>query len=355
MEWFEPQVRATVERRFGCPAGDVGIRMLAAHASSRTYWRITLRSGDRPPSIALMVLNPEDRGIKSDEIVEIETGLNELPFVNVQKFLCSFTDAVPEIYHDDADHGLVYIEDLGDTLFESVVAPLDDEGRRVWYGRALDLLLRLQIEGTQRLDDSCVASRAAFTETLLLWEFEHFIEYGLGTKLGVGIDARELAVLREAFGGMARRLAAAPRVFTHRDFQSKNLLVQEARLRLVDFQDALRGPRIYDLVALLRDSYVELSPELLDRLLEDYLDRARTAGENLDPETFRTDFAQMTLQRKLKDYGRFVYIHRVKQNPGFLRYNPTNARYILDAAARIPELDEAARILGRRLGPEAHR
>ncbi len=355
MEWFEPQVRATVEKRFGCPAEAVEVRMLAAHASSRTYWRLTLRPQDRPRTLALMVLNPEDRGIKSDEIVEIEAGLDELPYVNVQRFLHAFTDAVPEIYLDDAEHGLLYLEDLGDTLFESVVAGLSDEGRRVWYGRALDLLVLLQTEGSRRLDDSCVASKMAFTQTLLLWEFEHFIEYGLGTKLGAEIDPRELAVLREAFRQVARRLAADPRVFAHRDFQSKNLLVQGERLRLVDFQDALRGPRTYDLVALLRDSYVELSPALVDRLLDDYLERARAAGARLDREEFRDDFARMTLQRKLKDHGRFVYIHRVKGNPGFLKYNPTNARYVLDAVARIAELGEVAAILERRLGPEARR
>jgi aminoglycoside/choline kinase family phosphotransferase len=355
MEWFEPQVRATVERLLGCPAEAVEIRMLAAHASSRTYWRVTLRPQDRPRTLVLMVLNPEDRGIKSDEIVEIEAGLDELPYVNVQRYLRTFTDAVPEIYLNDAEHGLVYLEDLGDTLFDSVVAGIADEGRHAWYGRALELLVLLQTEGTRRLDDSCIASKAAFTPSLLLWEFEHFMEYGLGTKLGVEIDRREAAALREVFARVAQALATAPRVFAHRDFQSKNLLVQGERLRLIDFQDALRGPRTYDLVALLRDSYVELSPALVDRLIDDYLDRIRAAGARFDREEFRADFARMTLQRKLKDYGRFVYIHRVKGNPSFLKYNPTNARYILDAAVRMPEFREVAALLERRLGSEARR
>jgi aminoglycoside/choline kinase family phosphotransferase len=206
-----------------------------------------------------MVLNREDRGIKSEEIVEIESKLQELPFVNVHRFLRSFTDAVPELHFHDEANGLLYLEDLGDTLFESVVAEASDGTRRLWYGRALDLLVTLQTEGTHRLDDACVASRAAFTETLFQWEFEHFIEYGLGTKLGRDVDPKHLAVLRGAFGPIARALAAEPKVFTHRDFQSKNLLIQDTRLRLIDFRtrSGARGP---DLVALLRDSYVELSP-----------------------------------------------------------------------------------------------
>ena len=392
MEWFEPEVRATIERLFGCPAEAARIELLAAHASSRTYWRLHLRPQDAPRTLTLMMLNREDRGIKSDEIVEIESTLEEIPFVNVHRFLSAFTDAAPEIYFHDEAKGLLYLEDLGDTLFETVVADASDEVRRTWYGRAIDLLVALQTEGTRRLDDACVASRAAFTETLFLWEFEHFIEYGLGTKLGRDVPARDLASLREAFAPIARALAAEPRVFTHRDFQSKNLLVQPevppevlpeilsearadsgkaaradskretraditqgARLRLIDFQDALRGPRTYDLVALLRDSYVELSPALLERLIDDYLARSKAAGFDPGREAFRAAFARMTLQRKLKDYGRFVYIDRVKGNPDYLRYNPANARYVLEAASRLPELGAAREILARALGADAGR
>ena len=388
MEWFEPEVRATIERLFGCPAEAARIELLAAHASSRTYWRVHMRTPEVPPevlseakadskrearadsysaaradivrsdaprTIALMVLNREDRGIKSDEIVEIESTLEEIPFVNVHRFLSTFTDAVPEIYFHDEAKGLLYLEDLGDTLFETVVADASDEVRRTWYGRAIDLLVALQTEGTRRLDDACIASRAAFTETLFLWEFEHFIEYGLGTKLGRDVPAQDLASLREAFAPIARDLAAEPRVFTHRDFQSKNLLVQGTRLRLIDFQDALRGPRTYDLVALLRDSYVELSPALLEHLIDDYLARSKAEGFDPGRDAFRAAFARMTLQRKLKDYGRFVYIDRVKGNPDYLRYNPANARYVLEAASRLPELGAAREILARALGADAER
>ncbi len=353
MEKFEPRVRETVAARFGCPAGKIEIRPLAAHASSRAYYRVLLGGGNGPRSIALMVLLGDDRGIKSDEIVEVESGMDELPFLNVHRFLRRFTDAVPEVYHFDAEHGLMYLEDLGDRLLEDIVRDADDAQRRLWYGRALDLLLTLQTEGTRRLGADCLASKTAFTETLLLWEFEHYIEYGYGTKLGRPEDAAALETLRKSFRGIAQRLAAAPQVFTHRDFQSKNLIVQGERIRLIDFQDALQGPRTYDLVALLRDSYVELGPALLDCLLEDYLVRAAALGVAEPPAGLKEEFARMTLQRKLKDYGRFVYIDRVKGNPEYLGYNPTNARYILDAATNLPELGAAREILQAELSREA--
>jgi aminoglycoside/choline kinase family phosphotransferase len=353
MERFDSRVRETISKQFGCPPAAVEIRPLAAHASNRTYYRVMLRPQDTPRSVALMVLHGEDRGIKSDEIVEVEAALDELPFINVHRFIRSFSDAIPEVYHHDLKHGLLYLEDLGDVRFEHVVLPLEDPDRRLWYDRALDLLVLLQTEGTRRLTDACVASHSEFTETLFLWEFEHFVEYGYGTKLGRGDDAVELSVLRDAFAAVARQLARTPKVFTHRDFQSMNLMVQKNRLRLIDFQDALRGPRTYDLVALTRDSYVELSPKLLEQLLDDYTERLEAAGVKQERENFRTEFARMTLQRKLKDYGRFVYIDRVKGNPSYLRYNASNARYILDAASRIPELGKATAVLESVLMAEA--
>ncbi len=100
---------------------------------------------------------------------------------------------------------------------------------------------------------------------------------------------------------------------------------------------------------------MELSPALLETLVDDYLARAAAAGFEAGRDAFREAFARMTLQRKLKDYGRFIYIDRVKGNPGYLRYNPANARYILDAASRLPALGAARAILEEALGAIAER
>jgi ubiquinone biosynthesis protein len=108
---------------------------------------------------------------------------------------------------------------------------------------------------------------------------------------------------------------------------------------VIDFQDALLGPRQYDLVALLRDSYVELPPELVDALLARYLDRlAAAGGPRLAPGPFREVFDLLTVQRKLKDAGRFVFIARVKKTPGFLVSIPLSLQYVREALARRPEL-----------------
>jgi aminoglycoside/choline kinase family phosphotransferase len=114
-------------------------------------------------------------------------------------------------------------------------------------------------------------------------------------------------------------------------------------VRVIDFQDALLGTAAYDLVALLRDSYVELAPELLEALIAEYVERARVA----DRASFRRLFDLQTTQRKLKDAGRFAFIDRVKKNPKFLPSIPASLRYVGSALERLPELTPCRRVLAR--------
>jgi aminoglycoside/choline kinase family phosphotransferase len=115
-------------------------------------------------------------------------------------------------------------------------------------------------------------------------------------------------------------------------------------LRVIDFQDALLGSRAYDLVALLRDSYVELPADEVAALVDRFIARARIS----DGAGFHRLFVLQTLQRKLKDTGRFIFIDRVRKNPSFLRWIPTSLRYVRQALAAAPEPFAGLReVLGR--------
>src|SRR4029079_18652976 len=115
----------------------------------------------------------------------------------------------------------------------------------------------------------------------------------------------------------AKRVAALPQGFVYREYQSRNIMVVDARrLVWIDFQDALLGPRVYDLVALLNDSYQEFDRAFVEARMAEY---AKEAG--IDPaeqDALLGEFDLVTVQRKLKDAGRFVFIDRTKQNPSFL-------------------------------------
>src|SRR5207237_2031205 len=216
------------------------------------------------------------------------------------------------------------------------------------YQTAIDQLARLRAHAERNPDPGCVAWSRAFDYDLYQWEFEHFIEYGL---LGRGArpTGAELKTLRTRFDAISKELAAAPRGFTHRDYQSRNIMVLPTGEQVViDFQDALQGPRQYDLVALLRDSYVELPRDLIDEMLRRYLrEFEREGGPRLDERQFVASFDLLTVQRKLKDAGRFVFIDQVKKNPSFLPHIPSSLRYVKGALARQPALANVREILAR--------
>jgi aminoglycoside/choline kinase family phosphotransferase len=308
-------------------------------ASSRRYHRVSIEGGS-PASVIVMEL-PADP-LKSDE-ASGKAQPSELPFLNIQRYLESGGIAVPKIYGYDAEAGLMLLEDLGDATLESVVLGASREIQRAHYQLAIRDLVALQHRAATA-DPSCIAFGRSFNEELLHWELDHFREWLLEADRGAKLEPAERAIVEGAFKKVASALAGEPRIFVHRDYQSRNLMVQSGpRLRLIDFQDALLGTQAYDLVALLRDSYVELAPDLLDELLDYYAELAKVPNK----AAFRRLFYLQTTQRKLKDAGRFVFIDRKKGNPKFLPSIPASLRYVRDALSRLPELESLQRVLGK--------
>ena len=333
----ESELRAAYQEAIGRPAERV-IR-LAGGAGNRIYWRLVERDGR---TAVLMELPPEPG--KSEEASK-EPSPRDLPFLDVHRYLERIGVRVPRIHLDAHKRGFIVLEDLTDRTLEMALQTGD---RTRIYEDAIDQLAKLRAHAERNPDPGCVAWSRAFDYDLYQWEFEHFIEYGLLAR-GAKPSEAELAKLRARFDAVSRELAAAPRSFTHRDYQSRNIMVLPSGEQVViDFQDALQGPRQYDLVALLRDSYVELDRPLIDKMLKRYLVRLQEeGGPKLDEREFVAFFDLLTVQRKLKDAGRFVFIDQVKKNPSFLVHIPSSLRYVKDALARRPDLAEVREILAR--------
>jgi N-acetylmuramate 1-kinase len=323
---------ATVEGR---------VQTLVGDASTRRYHRVHL-SGNTPASVVVMEL-PDD-ALRSDEATS-DAKPSELPFLNVQRYLAAAGYPVPRVLAQDLGRGLIALEDLGDRTFESAVVNVPAAARRPLYRRAIDHIVALQALGARAADPSCVAFSRRFDDGLLRWELAHFREWYLEAERKVALSAAESKVVEDAFDWIARTLAAEPLVLVHRDFQSRNLMLvgEDREMRVIDFQDALLGTAAYDLVALVRDSYVALSAAEVEDLVSYFIERAGIG----DGEQFRRLFVLQTLQRKLKDSGRFVFIDRVRNNPSFLRWIPTSIQYVRDALAEAPaELTPLAQVLG---------
>ena len=313
--------------QWGLTPPNFSLEKLHGEASNRIYYRI--RSGAK--SLILMQL-PAGAMSASEEITSLKQKPEELPFLNIQRYLKACELPVPEIYAPLESSRLIFLEDFGDETFEKKVLASSSTDRIAWYKKAIDLLIEFQektAENPTRKTDSCLAFSRSFDATLLNWEFEHFFEYGIEARLGIQIAPEDRAVMREEAGRLTEAIIRAPQVLVHRDFQSRNLMVFQGVLKLLDFQDALKGPLPYDLVALLRDSYIELPSEEVSLLIGYYCGR-----KSLDQNTFFEMFDRMTIQRKLKDAGRFVYIDRVKKNPSFLPWIPASLRYVEQAFQR---------------------
>src|SRR5205085_762639 len=158
----------------------------------------------------------------------------------------------------------------------------------------------------------------------------HFLE----AYRGITLADDQRAALREEFAAIIQELAAEPRVLCHRDYHSRNLMLHENQLYLIDFQDARMGPDTYDLVSLLRDSYVDLTDREVDELIAYFL--ALKKSRQSAVADFRRRFDVMALQRNLKALGTFGYQTTTRGNPVYIQYMPRTLRYARTNLEKYP-------------------
>lgn len=342
---FEP-LAELVRRTFGA---ELDATPMPGGASTRRYYRLSLPSGHS--AVAMFV--PE--GGKPEEVQKAHEG-TRWPFLEVRDLLESRGVEVPSVLAEDTAHGWLLIEDLGDdTLANWLLRNPGDKPRL--YSKAVVDLARAQCDLAVLPPGSVVASRT-FNFDLLRWEIDHFREWGLDAR-GKPLAPADEKRWSELADKLAHRIADLPHGFVHRDYQSRNLMVTEAergalRLVWIDFQDALLGPRVYDLVALLNDSYQEFDRAFVEARLDDY---GAAAGLDADDRPrLKDEFDLVTVQRKLKDAGRFVFIDRMKQNPAFLKFVTPTIHKVDAALGRLaphdPDMAELREILRRALGEE---
>jgi hypothetical protein len=310
-------------------------------ASTRRYLRVRTAGG---PLVAMFV--PDAR----PEEITASASTGRWPFLEVQELLHGRGVRVPRVLAESCAEGLLLVEDLGDETLAAFLERAPARRAEV-YRVAVTDLARAQASLGDLPAGSVITGRA-FDETLLRWELDHFREWGLDARERA-LDDEDRATFDALADRLARRIAAWPRGFVHRDYQSRNLMVEDragAPLGLVwiDFQDALLGPRVYDLVALLNDSYQSFDRDFLEARLDDY---AAAAGMDAAARAeLGRQFDVVTVQRKLKDAGRFIFIDRVKKNPSFLPYFEPSLAKVRGALARLADeadMRELARLVDR--------
>ena len=288
-------------------------------ASTRLYFRAFYPSGQT----AIIMVMPQ-------------AGLGEEDsFLQIREFLADHALPVPRLHEHDRNLGMVVLEDLGDDLLESVVARSSEDEIRVLYTQAVELLVKLR-KATDGLTSGCPAFERAFDVTKLMEEMDFFVTHFVRGLRRIEPSPAALATLYDFFTKICSLLAGEPRVFAHRDYHSRNLILHEGRLVMIDFQDARLGPAQYDLASLLRDSYVTVPHELVDKFLAEYFAAVPALGPDPSFERFRFVFDVMSLQRNIKALGTFGYQLSVMGNRRYLSAVPRTQAYVANTMGLHP-------------------
>src|SRR4029079_17079644 len=217
------------------------------------------------------------------------------------------------------DLGVLALADLGDVTLQAHLGAATATEHAALYRQAVALIATLQRRGAELASPQYLPYGIAFDVEKLTWEMDFFIKHFIEAYRGVVIAEPVKDELRREFAVMIEALASEPRVLCHRDYHSRNLMLHSGELYIIDFQDARMGPDTYDLVSLLRDSYVDLPEPTVNELIAYFLPRKGATGE--DPD-FQRRFDLMALQRNLKALGTFGYQTTAKRNPVYIQYIP---------------------------------
>lgn len=296
-------------------AGSCDIRPASADASFRRYFRVrtagtTYIAVDAPPE-------------KEDS----------RPYVVIAQRFRALGLNVPEILAHDFERGFLLVTDLGDQLYLQALTPDTVEHL---YSDALQALATLQ-QGI-RTDSGFLPD---YDAPLLHREMQLFHDWYLVRHLGISLSSAQHAALDQVFELLARSALEQPRVWVHRDYHSRNLMVTAANNPgILDFQDAVRGPVTYDLVSLLRDCYVAWPRARVEAWVKTYRLLAQQAGVPVGADNlqFLGWFDRMGVQRHLKAIGIFARLNHRDGKPGYLKDIPRTLGYVLEVSRRYREL-----------------
>ena len=303
---------------------------LTGDASDRRYFRVL--AGERPAFVLAVHAEPFT--------------FERLPFVNVAELFARMPAPVPCILGHAGDLGVLALEDLGDVTLQAHLGAASAGEHAALYEQAIDLVELFQRRGRELADARYLPYGVAFDAAKLTWEFDFFLKHFMEAYRGVGWAPGERDALRAELLAIADELAAETPVLCHRDYHSRNLMLHEGRLAVIDFQDARMGPDTYDLASLLRDSYVDISDPMLEGLLTRFLTRSERLAER---DRFRARFDVMALQRNLKALGTFGFQTTARQNPVYIQYIPRTLRYVRDNLHQHARFGRLTDLLSNRL------
>jgi aminoglycoside/choline kinase family phosphotransferase len=306
----------------------IQITPLAQSGSYRKYFRITGKE-----KTAIGVFNPDKK--------------ENAAFISFTKHFVRKGLKVSHLYSNQLKENIYLIEDLGDTTLYSLVEMEKSkisEKTLSFYEDALSHLVRFQIDGGKGLDYSVCYPRNKFDKQSIMWDLNYFKYYFL--KLAkIPFDEQKL---EDDFNSFSKLLLEADtKYFMFRDYQSRNILINNDQLYFVDYQGGRKGALQYDVASLLFQAKINLSPEIRNRLLEFYLKELRQTS-NVKRQTFLKHYYSYVLIRLLQTLGAYGFRGYFENKSHFLLSIPyalKNLQWLLEYKHLPKILPELNRVI----------
>lgn len=293
---------------------DAQVALISGDASFRRYFRVQL-----PKQSFIAMDSPPD-------LVPVA------PFIALANAYQARGIKAPEVKAAELSQGFLLLSDLGDT---QLLDALNSDNVSHYYGRALALL-----DQVLTITEADGESLPDYDDEFVLRELNIFLEWLVQHHLKLNIDAQAREMIDECFGLLIDNVAQQPKVGMHRDYHSRNLMLCDDELAVIDFQDAVIGPITYDAVSLLRDCYVRWPDEVVTPLIAQHYQQMRTLGlieETVSLSQYRRWFDLMGMQRHLKAAGIFCRLNYRDAKPGYMKDIPLTLSYVRDIGAQYPE------------------
>ena len=312
------RIQAWLESLF--PDQSIQLAPASADASFRRYFRAVLSNGDH---YIVMDAPPQYEDCHS--------------FIAVAELFGAAGANTPKVLAQDIAQGFLLLTDLGDVTYLSV---LNAENAGALYNDALDALITIQRSSRPGI-------LPEYDRALLERELRLFPEWYITRHLSVELNVQQMQTLDGVFEAILTNNLAQEKVFVHRDYHSRNLMLTTPNPGVLDFQDAVYGPITYDLASLFKDAYICWDEEIMLDWLIRYWEKARRAGlpVNTDFGAFYRDFEWMGVQRHIKVLGIFARLCHRDGKTGYLKDMPLVMTYLRNTCARYRELEPLLQLL----------
>ena len=295
----------------------------SADASFRRYFRIASKNPGFP-TLIVMDAPPQHEPLNS--------------FIQVDLLLANAGLNTPKILEKNVVEGFLLLSDLGTKTYLAELNPVSADHL---YKAATHALVQMQLA-------SKPAILPNYDEALLQRELDLFPEWYLKKHLGTKLTDLQNSQIKQAFELIIQNNLAQAKVYVHRDYHSRNLMVtEENNPGVIDFQDAVYGPITYDAASLWRDAYIAWPEERVIDWVIKFWEAGRKVGLPMpnDFGQFYRDFEWIGLQRHLKVLGIFARLFHRDGKDGYLKEIPLVLEYAITTANRYIELKPLARIL----------